>query len=338
MSIEKVAILAGVSTATVSRVINNRTNVAEATVRAVRKAMAEVGYTPSDRRPGPRPAPEKRAMGTLGFFVVGRSGGPESLGFMELLRGVSEGSVAHGCEFVYEFVADHAQLEARVRRHGCAGILLHSESTVVPEQSPLRELPCVWLMGSRHRRTWGDQVLPDIFEIGSSAAEKLRAAGHERVAYINLDAGHWWLRQCGHAFLDAAEQIGLHAYLVSRPRGQASAYLGESASTALDEVLALSPCPTAACVAEGNQLAALQSALARRRGELGEVKLQLLAATRERNSSPSTSAMTAPTEVDFHAIGLQGVEQLVWRISQDANPSIVTRFLAPDRIVSGPST
>ena len=56
MSISKVAKLAGVSSSTVSRVINNHPRVAPETAENVRKAMRALSYTPSDRRPGPKPA------------------------------------------------------------------------------------------------------------------------------------------------------------------------------------------------------------------------------------------------------------------------------------------
>ena len=60
MSISKVAKLAGVSSSTVSRVINNHPRVAPETVQSVKKAMKELGYVPSDRRPGPKPSARQR--------------------------------------------------------------------------------------------------------------------------------------------------------------------------------------------------------------------------------------------------------------------------------------
>ncbi|HOG35650.1 MAG TPA: LacI family DNA-binding transcriptional regulator, partial [Petrotogaceae bacterium] len=45
--IEDVAKLAGVSTATVSRVLNNTSNVSEDTRQKVMKAIEELDYTPS---------------------------------------------------------------------------------------------------------------------------------------------------------------------------------------------------------------------------------------------------------------------------------------------------
>src|SRR5205823_13632548 len=54
MSIFDVADLARVSSSTVSRVINNHPRVAPETAQSVRKAMKTLGYTPSERRPGPK--------------------------------------------------------------------------------------------------------------------------------------------------------------------------------------------------------------------------------------------------------------------------------------------
>ena len=59
-TLRDVAREADVSYQTVSRVINNHPRVAPKTAQSVRAAMQNLGYTPSDRRPGPKPS-ESRA-------------------------------------------------------------------------------------------------------------------------------------------------------------------------------------------------------------------------------------------------------------------------------------
>ena len=74
MSISKVAKLAGVSSSTVSRVINNHPRVAPETAQSVRRAMHTLNYTPSDRRPGPKPASRNRnGVADIAFLVLGTS-------------------------------------------------------------------------------------------------------------------------------------------------------------------------------------------------------------------------------------------------------------------------
>jgi DNA-binding LacI/PurR family transcriptional regulator len=59
MSIVAVAKRAGVSVATVSRVINDLQNVRAETVEQVRAAMAEIGYKPPRVKRGPKGGPRR---------------------------------------------------------------------------------------------------------------------------------------------------------------------------------------------------------------------------------------------------------------------------------------
>ena len=71
MPISEVAKLAGVSSSTVSRVINNHPSVAPETVTSVRNAMQQLGYAPSERRPGPKPSFRSRTgTANIAFLVL----------------------------------------------------------------------------------------------------------------------------------------------------------------------------------------------------------------------------------------------------------------------------
>src|SRR6186997_1361332 len=111
MSISKVAKLAGVSSSTVSRVINNHPRVAPETADNVRKAMSKLGYAPSDRRPGPKPA-SRAATGvtTVAFLVLGTSRGGTTPAFEELLRGVSAGASRNNINLVFSHMPDPDRL------------------------------------------------------------------------------------------------------------------------------------------------------------------------------------------------------------------------------------
>ncbi|RME30753.1 MAG: LacI family transcriptional regulator, partial [Candidatus Zixiibacteriota bacterium] len=68
MSIVEVAKLAGVSHATVSRVINNRPGVSPECVQLVRRAMQQIGYSPSARGRG---ASTPVKVGTVALLMIG---------------------------------------------------------------------------------------------------------------------------------------------------------------------------------------------------------------------------------------------------------------------------
>src|SRR5262249_979224 len=76
MSIVAVAKRAGVSVATVSRVINDLNNVRAETVQQVRAAMQEMGYTPPRVKRGPKGGPRRAApacmrTGQIAIVTVG---------------------------------------------------------------------------------------------------------------------------------------------------------------------------------------------------------------------------------------------------------------------------
>src|SRR5918998_2928850 len=115
MSITRVAKLAGVSSSTVSRVINNHPRVAPETAESVRKAMQELNYTPSDRRPGPKPSLRARTgAATIAFLVLGTSRSRATPAFEGLLHGVSQGANQHDLNLVFTHVSDPEHLSSRV--------------------------------------------------------------------------------------------------------------------------------------------------------------------------------------------------------------------------------
>src|SRR5262245_34422883 len=151
MSITRVAKLAGVSSSTVSRVINNHPRVAPETAQSVRRAMATLGYTPSDRRPGPKPSARSRAAADIAFLVLGTSGSRATPAFQDLLRGVSMGASRHELNLIFHHVADPNRLPGRVVDQKVDGMLLHGATPVGEARELLRRIPTVWLMGNVRR-------------------------------------------------------------------------------------------------------------------------------------------------------------------------------------------
>ena len=81
MSIVNVAKRAGVSNATVSRVINKHPSVSPETQLAVQTAMNDLGFVVSDRRPGPKPNSRSRRSLGLCFLVQGTTPSFAASGF-----------------------------------------------------------------------------------------------------------------------------------------------------------------------------------------------------------------------------------------------------------------
>ena len=133
MSINKVAELAGVSNSTVSRVINNHPRVALETAKAVKEAMKQLNYVPSDRRPGPKPMSRQRQQTiSIAFLVFGTSQGQSTPAFMDLLHGVSSGASSFDVNLQFAHVVDVQELPARITDHKIDGVLLHGSFPGAP--------------------------------------------------------------------------------------------------------------------------------------------------------------------------------------------------------------
>jgi LacI family transcriptional regulator len=319
MSITRVAKLAGVSSSTVSRVINNHPRVAPETAESVRKAMQELNYTPSDRRPGPKPSLRARTgAATIAFLVLGTSRSRATPAFEYLLHGVSVGSSQYDLNLVFSHLPDAEQLPARVMSERIDGLLLHGNPPGKALRDRLRRLPTVWLMGNRRRPEWGDQVMPDGYEVGELAAKYLLGRGHQELAFMNLDAGHWTFQLYRHAFSAIAADASARVSAIEMPREQSPEYWREYSASAVDAIaqryLKLSPRPTGIFVADDMQVALIQPALQRHGVEIGPGKVEVISCNNETPYLIGLDPKPAVIDIRVESIGRRGVEQLVWRL------------------------
>jgi LacI family transcriptional regulator len=332
MSITRVAKLAGVSSSTVSRVINNHPRVAPETVQSVRRAMKKLNYTPSDRRPGPKPTNRFRSgTGTanIAFLVFGTSSNRATPAFEELLRGVSGGASANNLNLTFSHVPDIEHLPPNTIDRRIDGVLLHGALPGPEIRKALEGVPAVWLMGNRRRPDWGDQVMPDSYTIGELAADYLVQRGHRQVIFLNLDGDHWPLRLYQQAFLAAAQMAGAQIdsiVLTGPPQGEGywAAPSPARVEKLVTQYLNRSPRPTGCFVADDMQVAMIQPALQAAGIEIGPGKVELISCNNERPYLIGLNPRPAVIDIRTESIGRRGVEQLLWRLDhRDVSERIV---------------
>jgi LacI family transcriptional regulator len=329
MSITRVAKLAGVSSSTVSRVINNSPRVAPETVDSVRKAMAELNYTPSDRRPGPKPAGRSRSTAaTIAFLVLGANRNRATPAFEDLLHGLSQASSQHDLNLVFNHVTDPEQLPARVVGQKVDGLLLHGSAPGVAVREKLGKVPTVWVMGNRRRPDWGDQVMVDGYEVGELAAKYLAGRGHKELVFLNLDSGHWLIRLYGHAFKVTGEEQGGRVRCLEQQRQVSANYWQEHSPEAVEQLVSsymdLSPRPTGIFVADDMQVAMIQPALQRRGVELGAGKTEVISCNNEKPYLMGLDPRPAVVDIRVESIGKRAIDQLIWRLD---HPGVTERIV-----------
>jgi len=213
MSITDVAEAAGVSQATVSRVINNRKGVAEDTTRLVRETMKRLGYEPSDTRPGPKPGrPRGLRTHTVGFLALNTG-----LEILEcppvamMFHGLADALRERGLHVLLDAAPDLQQLPSTVRKREVDGLLVMVCSKHMDLGPLVGQIPFVRVLGGGLGAEAYDQVGPDNIAAGRMAADYLSERGCKHLAFINYEPSHVALLEREAAFLREAARLNLPA-------------------------------------------------------------------------------------------------------------------------------
>jgi DNA-binding LacI/PurR family transcriptional regulator len=332
MSMQMVAKLAGVSTSTVSRVVNDDPRVAAATVEVVRRAMKQISFTPAVRRSGARIlGRDTLRAASVAFLVFGTSGHQTAPAFEQLLRGVSGASSAHNIDMIFSFVSDPSHIPPKIGQRRVDGLIIHGERPSSAVQKELEHLPTVWLMGNRLRPTWGDQVMPDNTLIGEIAAQYLARRGHRRLAYVGADAGWWAMDIRSLAFAARARHIGAEVETLQAAAGAHKDLwemqdLGSLAESLVDRLVQIQPVPTGLFIAEDRLVPLVDAALTRRGLRVGPGRdVEFVSCNNERPYLMGLNCIPATIDIRAESIGRRGVEQLVWRLR---HPGVSERMRA----------
>ncbi len=251
MSLAQIAKLAGVSTATVSRVMNNSSLVNDETASRVRQVADQVGYVAKPSRSrgqgrrernGRTPARQRR----VGIITVGH----DHSYYMSLpvigsfVSGVTAAAREFDVDVMLDDMPEPDQLSRLVVRNEIGGAILLIASPVFDDHrwrgalnTLVRQVPSIWAMGGHTTHFPVDHVLPDNLGIGHLAAEHLARSGCRRVATLT-DQPRWPLsRQRVSMFACAALEAGLDVvtYLVTDHPDDALLYPGHVRVVASDE-------------------------------------------------------------------------------------------------------
>jgi DNA-binding LacI/PurR family transcriptional regulator len=185
-SIADVAKAAGVSTATVSRVFNERDAVHPETRNHVMATADKIGFQLSDRRPGPKP-PSKEVrplIRFLNFLDVHADAAEVNQTLVLIKRGLETAAEDAGFRLSYNMHGFEDQVVFLPEEGETAGIALVGLRPSKQTEELLKKYPCCWVMTGNWSPTWGDQVMPDHREVGRLAARYLVNQGHKSIVML----------------------------------------------------------------------------------------------------------------------------------------------------------
>jgi DNA-binding LacI/PurR family transcriptional regulator len=349
MSISNVAQLAGVSTATVSRVLNERPNVAPSTVANVQRAIRELGFASTRRNRMSRPLRlDGLKTATIAFMVFGTSGSRPAPAFENLLRGVSEQSARKDLSLLFSFISDPSQIPQRITERRIHGLLLHGERPSPEVQARLQTLPTVWLMANPQRPAWGDQVMPDNSAIGEMAAKYLLRRGHRRLAYLGTRAS-WSLEIRSLAFAHAAREAGAEIEIIQTPEEKGADFwqrdgLGTAVASLADQLAKIRHRPTGVFIAEDRLVPLVEAAMRLHGtrdgngngngGHESSETVDIISCNNERRHFAGLKVVPATIDIRADAIGRLGVERLIERLRRPDLPERIRCMVEPTLVES----
>ncbi len=214
VTIKDIAKSAGVSTATVCRVLSNKGFVKNDTRELVRKIIDEhkYTYTPQDRDPN-KPKAIRLKYQNFGMIWSASQKGMISTTAQEIIQGLSQAVSNLGGTLNVEFITRNDEISNILEKRKIDGLFLNG-SRIFSEK--IKDLPVVWLLQAG-AHDYGDRVQPDHFQVGVTSAQYFQQKGCKNLCCISCSDYHspyayWKTRE--HGFCNTATAAQIHCDII----------------------------------------------------------------------------------------------------------------------------
>lgn len=257
-TLDDVARHAGVSSMTVSRVINGASRVRESTRQRVNTAIQALGYQPNEAA--------RSLAGATPIHIAMLYAKPSAF-IAEFLFGGLEQVRQHSARFIIEKCSDLSQAEAEIERivsQGADGLMIApplADSAEVLDFIEANDIPAVVVSSSRVR----DSVCAvgiDAYRAAREMTEHLISLGHRDIGFITGHPEHATSALRLDGYRDAMIEAGLEISDANVAQGR---YTYRSGLEAAEHLLSRPVRPTA-IFASNDEMAAATAAVAHRLG------------------------------------------------------------------------
>jgi len=344
MSIVKIARRAGVSTATVSRVLNDVPGVRDQIRHQVRAAVQELNYVSPLVKRGPKPGSVRkvrvlRKTGTIAVVAVGHH--KDSILQMPVIAasigGITRAASQSGLHVLVEEMWDCSKPSPSVINGDVDGVVAFLNSGMKPSDfsnallSMQSHVPVVWAMGGDAGVTAVDHVIPDDRAISRLAFDYLVGRGCKQLAFVTESPTWAMMRNRGHYFSGLAHDAGMSwsAYLVSEdPRdGElfgARAVVEKTLNLLVDRLAKASPRPDGLFV--GNDAATAQvHPMLLQRGIRPGKDIILVSCDNEQVRLGGLVPRPLSIDIGSDEVGMVAVRRLQFRIEHPKDPPVLIK-------------
>ncbi len=190
MSLLRVADTAGVSIATVSRVINNKPGISTDTRNMVFRTMEMMGYEPkpTSSRPGRKTIfdTDKALSNVVLLSFAKYNSQTNSPVYAEIIHGVEAELAANGMTMIFKHVSDESNVAEWVAQRDIDGVVLFapSHTFVKSINRSNTKVPVVSILGDT-QPFWCDRISYDKPAVAARAIDYLKGRGHREFLEIH---------------------------------------------------------------------------------------------------------------------------------------------------------
>ncbi len=320
MNLKAVADRAGVSVATVSRVVNNRSGVSNKKADEIRQIIKELGFVPKLRaaRVASSQFPEGVRYGSIAVLVLGQGYVGAAELFVRQLGPISQGLSRFGVAPVVCVGAQSPrEMPLILQKKQIDGILIFGDMN-----RELREffegIPVFWM--TSHHEGSDTLILTGNREIGQLGARYCHEQGCRKVVAIGAHQGpEVWTSRC-EAFAEMAQSLSMESSLLL---GGALADMDASIERVVIENAGLFQAADGIFF-QADRLAAYAYPALHRVGVFnGDKEPVVISCGGERSYLSGLSPRPVSIDIGADLLGKQAVEQILWRIR---NPEETRQF------------
>jgi len=326
-TIKQVAEKAGVSTATVSRLLNENGFISDDAKRKVKLAMKETGFNPAKRK--------RRILSGGGSGLAHNNVlmiwntskiHEQTITGQNMMQGITEALQPLGASLTVAHITGDGELPPALENGKVDGILIHGSPPSPAICKQLQKHPVVWLL-KQGSSDYGDRVQPDHALAGEISCDWLVQQGCRHLccmSYSQPTTRSIYAKTRADYFLSHADRSGVQTRLLVQPEPNDSANIlserAVAASNLVEQFIHLEPRPDGLFVA--NELGPYIHAELLKRGIVPMKDLLLVAGGEDICAGYHLDPIPAMIRIFSQQIGKQAVETLLQRIKNPDMPQI----------------
>jgi LacI family transcriptional regulator len=337
MTIREIAEKAGVSTATVSRLINENGFVSEEARQKILKVFKETGYDPSQRKRRKNIGPPLRLKhsNVVMIWTVGKYYEQSPTG-QNLMMGVNEALQKVGASLTVTHIYANEDIPLSLLNGKFDGVLITGTTPSPTVCSFLKKIPTVWLL-QQGSADFGDRVQPNHALAGELSCDWLVRQGCRNLccmSYNQLTAQHNYTQTRADNFLNCASQNDIPGVLLTQPEPEESAGIlaarAAAAANLVRHFTRLNPRPDGLFIA--NELGSFVHSELLQSGIVPMKDVHMVAGDDNICSQHLLDPKPTTIRIFSRQIGQQAVEMLLQRIKNPDMPQL-TCALKPQLII-----